>query len=144
VPPIEGRPLLGKMKHDASNTLDEWTKKQRGTPRALQVGYRKHKQQPFSEMSHTHRDFFGFIPPPSLKRTQASTNKKCYNCVERSSPRLYPLALDCLRSPTIVKSSRTTLEDESTMKPRRYSKTNVVFGWKLVTLREMYSEDNMP
>jgi hypothetical protein len=30
-------------------------------PRVLQVGYRKHKQQPLSEMSHTHRDFFGFV-----------------------------------------------------------------------------------
>jgi hypothetical protein len=29
--PTEGRPLQRKMKHDASKTLDEWTKKQRDT-----------------------------------------------------------------------------------------------------------------
>jgi hypothetical protein len=32
-----------------------------------------------SEMSHTHRDFFGFVPPPSYERTETSTDKKCYN-----------------------------------------------------------------
>jgi hypothetical protein len=52
-------------------------------PRTLQVGYRKHMQQPLSEMSHTHRDFFGFITPPSVRRTQASTVKKCYNNEDR-------------------------------------------------------------
>jgi hypothetical protein len=56
------------MKYDATKTLDEWTKKQNDTPRALQVGYRKHMKQPLSEMSHTHRDFFGSIPPPSLEK----------------------------------------------------------------------------
>jgi hypothetical protein len=33
-----------KRKLDASKTLDEWTKKQRDTHSALQVGYRKHKE----------------------------------------------------------------------------------------------------
>jgi hypothetical protein len=42
MPPIEGRPLSRKMKHDASKTMGEWTKKQRDTPRALHVGYRNH------------------------------------------------------------------------------------------------------
>jgi hypothetical protein len=28
MPPTKGRPLLRKMKHDASKTLGEWTKKQ--------------------------------------------------------------------------------------------------------------------
>jgi hypothetical protein len=42
----------------------------------------EHKEQPLSEMSHTYRDFFGFVPPPLLGRTQASTDKKCYNYVE--------------------------------------------------------------
>jgi hypothetical protein len=45
-------------------------------------GYMEHKEQHLSEMSHTHRDFFGFVPPPLLGRTQASTDKKCYNYVE--------------------------------------------------------------
>jgi hypothetical protein len=27
------------------------------------------------------RDFFGFVAPLSFERTQASTDKKCYNCV---------------------------------------------------------------
>jgi hypothetical protein len=59
---------LKKVKNDASKTLDEWTKEKHGTPIALQVGYRKHMQQPLSEMSHTHRDFFGFFAPPSLEK----------------------------------------------------------------------------
>jgi hypothetical protein len=71
-PTEEGRPLPRKMKHDASKTLGERTKKQRDTPRALQVEYRKHIQQPLSEISHAHRDFFGFVAPPSCKRIQAS------------------------------------------------------------------------
>jgi hypothetical protein len=58
-----------KKKHDASKTLGEWTRKQRDTPKAWQVWYSKHKQQPMSETSHTHRDFFGFDALPSLKRT---------------------------------------------------------------------------
>jgi hypothetical protein len=69
MPPAEGRPLSRKMKNDASKTLDKRTKKQRDTPRALQVEYSKHKQQPLSEMSHTHMDFFGFVTPPSLEMT---------------------------------------------------------------------------
>jgi hypothetical protein len=48
------------MKNDASKTLGEWTMKQHDTHRALQVGYSNHKQQPVSDMSHTHRDFSGF------------------------------------------------------------------------------------
>jgi hypothetical protein len=70
VPPTEGRPLQRKMKHDASKTLDEWTKKYCDTLRALQVGRKEHKEQLLSEMSHTHRDFFGFVAPPSLEMTQ--------------------------------------------------------------------------
>jgi hypothetical protein len=67
MPSTEGRTLSREMKHDVSKTLDEWTmKKQHDTPRALQVGYRKHMQQPMSEMSYTHRDSFGFVPPPSF------------------------------------------------------------------------------
>jgi hypothetical protein len=30
-------------------------------------------------MSHTHINFFGFVPLPSFGRTQAPTDKKCYN-----------------------------------------------------------------
>jgi hypothetical protein len=86
------------------------------TPRALQVGYRKHIQQPLSEMSHTHRDFFGFVAPPSLRRTQASTDKKCYNCVQKGHLTCQcTLALNCLRNPTLDEISKTTLEDESAM-----------------------------
>jgi hypothetical protein len=65
---MEGRTLSRKRKHDASKTLDEQIKKQCDTPRALQVGYKKHKEQSLSEMSHTHRDYFDFVPPLSLKR----------------------------------------------------------------------------
>jgi hypothetical protein len=71
------------MKNDASKTLGEWTKKQCDIPRAMQVGYRKHMQQPLSEMSYTHWDFFGYVPPPSNERTQTSIDKKCYNYVDR-------------------------------------------------------------
>jgi hypothetical protein len=67
------------MKNDASKTLGEWTKKQHDTPGALQVGYKEHEEQPLSEMSYNHRDSFGFVPLLSDGRTQASTNKKCYN-----------------------------------------------------------------
>jgi hypothetical protein len=69
-------PINSKMKNDASKTLGEWTEKQHDTPRALQVGYRKRKQQPSSEMSHTPRYFFGFVAAPSFGKTQASTDKK--------------------------------------------------------------------
>jgi hypothetical protein len=65
---MEGITLSRKRKHDANKTLGEWIKKQCDNPRALQVGYKEHKEQPLSEMSHTHRDYFGFVPPPSLKR----------------------------------------------------------------------------
>jgi hypothetical protein len=70
VPPTEGRPLSRKTKHDYSKTLDVWTKKQHDNPRGLQVGYMKHMQQPLSEMSHTHGDFFGFVALPSYERTK--------------------------------------------------------------------------
>jgi hypothetical protein len=81
MPSMEGRPMSRQRKHDANNNLEAWTKKQHNIPGTLQVGYREHKEQPFSEMSHTHSDFFGFVPPPSYERTQASTGKKCYNYV---------------------------------------------------------------
>jgi hypothetical protein len=91
-------------------------RKKRDTPRALQVGYREHMQQPLSEMSHTHRDFFSFVALPSLRRTQASTDKKCYNCVQKGHLTYQcPLALNCLRNPTLVEISKPMLEDESTM-----------------------------
>jgi hypothetical protein len=105
-----------KMKSDASKTLGKRTKNKCDTPRALQVGYRKYMQQPLSEMSHTHRDFFGFVALPSLRRTQASTDKKCYNCVQKNHLTYQrPLALDCLSNPTLAEISKTMLEDESTM-----------------------------
>jgi hypothetical protein len=73
-------------------------------------------QQPLSEMSHTHRDFFGFVLSPSLRRTQASTDKKCYDCVQKCHITYqYPLALNCLRNLTPAEISKTMLEDESTM-----------------------------
>jgi hypothetical protein len=72
-----------RMKYDAGKTFDEWTKKQRDTPRALQVGYRKHMKQHLSRMSHTHRIFFGFVLSTSYERTQASTDKKCYKNIEK-------------------------------------------------------------
>jgi hypothetical protein len=46
MPPAEGRPMSRKMKSDASKTLGKRTKKQHDAPRALQVGYWKHMQQP--------------------------------------------------------------------------------------------------
>jgi hypothetical protein len=67
----------------ASKTLGQCTKKQHETPRALQVGYRKCNWQPLSEMNHTYRDFLDFVPPPSFGRIPASTDKKCYDNVER-------------------------------------------------------------
>jgi hypothetical protein len=59
--------------------LYEQTKKQHEMPRVPQDGNSEHKQQPLSEMSHTHRDFFGLVPPFSYERTEASTDKMCYN-----------------------------------------------------------------
>jgi hypothetical protein len=67
---MQGRPLLRKMEHDVNKTLDERTKKQCDTPRALQVGYKEHEEQPLSEMSYTHRDSLGFVPLPSFRRTK--------------------------------------------------------------------------
>jgi hypothetical protein len=104
------------MKHDTSKTLGEWTKKQCDTPRALQVGYSEHKQQPLSEMSYTHRAFFGFVPPPSYERNQASTDKKCYNYVERGHfTHQCPLVLNYLGNPALAESGMMMLEDESTI-----------------------------
>jgi hypothetical protein len=104
------------MKHDASKTLGGQTKKRRDTPRALQVGYRKHKEQLLSEMRHTHRDFFGFVPPPSFGSTQASTEKKCYNYVERGHfTHQCPLVPNCLGDSTLAESSQMMLEDELTV-----------------------------
>jgi hypothetical protein len=85
-------------------------------PRVLQFGNRKHMQQPLSEMSYTHRNFFGFVPPPSFGSTQAFTNKKCYNYIESGHlTRQCPLPLNLLGNTTLAESSRTTLENESTM-----------------------------
>jgi hypothetical protein len=67
-------------------------------------------------MSHTDRDFFGFVAPPLVRRTQASTDKKCYNCVQKGHLTYQcPLARNCLRNPTLAEISKTMLEDESTM-----------------------------
>jgi hypothetical protein len=81
--------------------LYEWTKKQHEMPRVPQVGNSEHKPQPLSEMSHTHRDFFGCVPPPSYERIEASTDKKCYN----------ETTVQTLHYP---KSCMIMLEDEST------------------------------
>jgi hypothetical protein len=92
-------------------------------------------QQPLSEMSYTHRNSFGFVPPHSFGSTQAYTNKKCYNYVEKGHlPHQCPLALNYHRNPTLAESSKMMLEDESAMSP----------PWKLATLEEMYPKDNMP
>jgi hypothetical protein len=67
-------------------------------------------------MSHTHRDFFGFVAPLSLERTQASTDKKCYNYVQKGHLTCQcPLALNCLRNPTLAEISKMMLQDELTM-----------------------------
>jgi hypothetical protein len=115
MPPTEGRPISTKMKHDASKTLGERTKKKHDTPRAMQIGYRKHMQQPFSETSHTHRGFFGFVAPPSYERTQASTDKKCYNYIESDClTHQCPQALKHLGNTSLAESSKTMLEEEPT------------------------------
>jgi hypothetical protein len=107
--------MLRKTKSDESKTLGKRTKKKGDTPRALQVGYRKHMQQPLSEMSHTQRDFFGFVAPPSFGCPQASTDKEYYNYVERGHlTRQCSLVLNHHKSPTVVERSRTTIEEEST------------------------------
>jgi hypothetical protein len=75
-------------------------------------------QQPLSETSHTHRDFFGSVPLPLHERIQTSTDKKSYNYVERDHLKHQcPLALNCLGNSTPAELSRTTLEDESTIEP---------------------------
>jgi hypothetical protein len=67
-------------------------------------------------MSYTHRDFFGFVALLSFGRTQASTDKKCYNYKERGHlTRQCPLAPNYLRNPTLAELTRTMLEDKSTM-----------------------------
>jgi hypothetical protein len=71
--------MLKKTKNDAGKTLGERTKKKHDTPRAQQVGYNEHKEQPLSETSYTHRNFFGVVAPPSFACTQVPTDKKCYN-----------------------------------------------------------------
>jgi hypothetical protein len=76
MPPTERRLERGRM---TLARFYERTKKQHEMPRVPQVANSQHKQQPLSEMSHTHRDFFDFVPPPSYERTEASTDKKCYH-----------------------------------------------------------------
>jgi hypothetical protein len=100
------------MKSDASKTLGKQTKKQYDTPRALQVGYWKHMQQPLSAMSYNHREFLHFNALPSFGRTQASTDKKLCNYVERGHlTRQCSLVLNRHRSPTLAKRSRTMIEE---------------------------------
>jgi hypothetical protein len=85
-------------------------------PRVLQFGYSKHMQQPLSEMGYNHRDFFGFVAPPSFERTPAFIDKKCYNYLQSGHlTHQHPLTLSCHGNPTLVESSMTTLEEESTM-----------------------------
>jgi hypothetical protein len=85
-------------------------------PRVLQFGNKKHMQQPLSEMSNTHWNFFGFVPPPSFGSTEAPTNKKCYNYEERGHLTCqWPLALNYLGNSTLAELSKTMLEDMSTM-----------------------------
>jgi hypothetical protein len=60
--------------------LYEWTNKQHEMLRVPQVGNSEHKQHALSEMSHTHRDFFGFVSPPHTKgskppQTRSATTK---------------------------------------------------------------------
>jgi hypothetical protein len=52
--------------------------------------------------------------------------------------------LNYLGNPALAESSKTTLEDESNIYPKDTQKAHVVFGWKLLTLEEMYPEDDMP
>jgi hypothetical protein len=85
------------------------------TPRDLQDEHRKLMQQPLSGMSHTHRIFFGFVLPPFYERTQASTDKKWCNYVERGQlTHQCSFVLNRHRSPTLAKRSRTTIQEEST------------------------------
>jgi hypothetical protein len=63
-------------------------------------------------MSYIHRNFFDFVPPPSFGIPQASADKEHSNCVERGHLTYQcPLALNCLRNPTLAEISKTTLED---------------------------------
>jgi hypothetical protein len=49
-----------------------------------------------------------------MRRTQASTDTKFYNCVQKCHFTYQcPLALNCLRNPTLVESSTMMLEDNS-------------------------------
>jgi hypothetical protein len=104
-------------------------------------------------MSYTHRDFFGFVPPPSLGRTHASTDKKCYDYIERGhhasqclNPHLHPiitLNYHGNSTPTRVKQDYVRgLVNHVT--PRVLRRHDIYFGWKLVTLEEMCPKGNMP
>jgi hypothetical protein len=107
MPPADGRPLSIKTKIDASKTL--------GKHMPIPT-HREHMKQPMSETSHTHRDFFGFVAPPSFGRTPAFIHKKCYNYLQRGHLTCqYPVTLNCLGNPTLAETNKTTLEDESTM-----------------------------
>jgi hypothetical protein len=120
--------------------MNKWTKKQRDTPRVLQVEYRKHMKQPLSEMSYTHRDFFGFVTLLSVGSPKASSNKEYYNYVKRIHLTCQcPLAPNCLRNSTLAEISKMTLEEESPCDPKGTQEADVVVGWKLLTLEEMYS-----
>jgi hypothetical protein len=73
-------------------------------------------QQPLSETSYTHRDFFGFVPPPSLIKIPSLYRHECYNYEERGQlTRQCPIALNHLENPALAESSRTTLEDKLTI-----------------------------
>jgi hypothetical protein len=111
----------------ATKKDEAWTKKQRDTPRVLQVGYRKHMQQPLSEMCYTHRDFFGFVTLLSIGSPQAYTNKEYYNCIERGHLTCQcSLAPNCLRNPTLAEISKMTLEEESPCNPKDTQEANVL------------------
>jgi hypothetical protein len=98
-------------------------------------------EQPLNEMSHTHRDLFGFSPPPSMGRTQASTNKKCYNYIKRGYFTYQcRLALNCLGSPPsqVGQHLRMSLP----CNPKNNQGPDVI-EWKFATLEEMYPKDDM-
>jgi hypothetical protein len=131
---MEGRPLPRKMKYDACKTLGERIKNQCDTTEALQDGYKEHEEQPLSVMSHPYRDLFGFVTPPSYESTPSSTDKKCYNLVERGNlTHQCSLALNCIGNPTLAESSKTSLRMSQPCNPKDTQDANVGFRWKLAT-----------
>jgi hypothetical protein len=132
------------MKHDASKILGEWSKKQSGTPWALQVRHKEHEEQPLSKKSHTHRDFFGFVALPSYEELKPHLQKVLQLGRERSPHLLMPISTKLPWKPYPSWVKQDDIRGRVNHVTPKILKMLDVVRWKLATLEGMYPKDNMP